>query len=333
MTSITLCMIVKNEAECLPRCLGAAAGLWDELIVVDTGSTDATVAVAESYGATILHYDWQYPGHKGAARQMGIDAAIGDWIVVLDADEIICDPSGLRRFLSDPPEPDTTAVNVQFVNYDPDTGAETLRWYQVRAFRRGLYRYIHREHEMPQWCGTQNAVRHEIVLDTVFEHRVPVGREPAKMQPMLDRLSLDVEEHPGDPVPLYFLHRQYLLAGDYPACIEWGQRYLACDAMIDPCECYGNLATCYTRMGEGNEAVRWLCRALAEQPQRRIWWTRLAEMYMSAGHWQIAMSYLRGAGELWPQFAWQQEPVERGAGLQAMIDRCQAALAAMHHTH
>lgn len=331
MTTISLCLITKNEAECLPRCLDAAAGLYDQLLVVDTGSTDATVQIAESYGATVLRYDWQYPGNKGAARQMGIDAATGDWIVILDADEIIRDPEGLRRFLETPPEPDGTAVNVRFENYAPDTGQLTLSWYQIRVFRRGLYRYIHREHEMPQWCGEGG--QKELVLDTVFEHRVPAGREPAKMQPMLDRLHLDVEEHPGDPGPLYFLHRQYLLGGDYRTAIEWGQHYLACEAMIDPCECYGNLATCYYRLGEGNEAVRWLHRAMAEQPQRRVWWVRLAEMYMAAGHWNIAMSYLRGAGELWPQFVWQQEPIEQGGGLQALVDKCQAALAATHHTH
>lgn len=331
--TISLCMIVKNEEATLPRCLDAAAGLWDELIIVDTGSTDATVAVAESRGATVLRYEWVQPGNKGASRMVGIEAATADWIVVLDADELICDPGGLRRFLLAPPEPDITAVNVRFVNYDPDTGAETLRWYQVRAFRRGLYRYVHREHEMPHWCGPQDATPREIVLDTIFEHRVPAGREPGKMQPMLDRLTLDVEEHPGDPGPLYFLHRQYLLAGEYQASIDCGLRYLACDAMIDPCECYGNLATCCQQLDAGNEAVRWLQRALAEQPNRRIWWIRLAEMYMSGGYWNIALAYLRGAGELWPGFAWQLEPVEQGAGLQALVDKCQASLSATHHTH
>ncbi len=329
--TISLCMIVKNEEACLPRCLAAAAGLWDELVIVDTGSTDNTVAIAESHGATVLHYEWQYPGNKGAARNVGLDAASGDWIVVVDAGEVIADPSGLSRFLLNPPEPDVTAVNVRFVNFDPATGQPTLNWYQVRAFRRGLYRYIHREHELPHWCGEGEPK--ELVLDTVFEHRAPAGREPGKMQPMLDRLTLDVEEHSGDPGPLYFLHRQYLLAGQYDQAIEWGHRYLACEATIDPCECYGNLATCYMRLGDGNEAIRWLHRALAEQPQRRIWWIRIAEMYMGAGHWNIALGYLRGAGELWPAFVWQQEPVEQGHGLQALADKCQASLAATHHTH
>lgn len=329
--TISLCLIVKNEQECLPRCLDAAAGLYDELVIVDTGSTDDTVAIADRYGARVLHYDWQYPGNKGAARMVGIDAATGDWIVVLDADEVLADPHGLRHFLLQPPDEKITAANVRFVNYDPATGQPTLSWYQVRAFRRGLYRYIHREHELPHWCG--DGEPHEVVLDTVIEHRVPVGREPGKMQPMLDRLRLDVEEHPGDPGPLYFLHRQYLLDGQYDQAIEWGHRYLACEAMVDPCECYGNLATCHYQLGDGNEAIRWLHRAAAEQPHRRIWWIRMAEMYMAAGHWNIALAHLRLAGELWPVFTWQREPVEEGAKLQALIDKCQHNLAALHHTH
>ena len=57
----------------------------DELIVVDTGSTDRTVEIAESFGATVLHVPWT--GDFSAARNPGFDAATGDWILWLDADE------------------------------------------------------------------------------------------------------------------------------------------------------------------------------------------------------------------------------------------------------
>ncbi len=84
---LSLCMIVKDEEEMLPRCLAAAGAAVDEIIVVDTGSSDATVAIAEAHGARVLHHEWD--GDFGAARNVSLDAATGDWVLCLDADEVL----------------------------------------------------------------------------------------------------------------------------------------------------------------------------------------------------------------------------------------------------
>jgi glycosyltransferase involved in cell wall biosynthesis len=63
---ISLCMIVKNEEKHLPRCLESVRGLVDEIVVVDTGSEDNTVSIAESLGAKVHHLPW--PGDFSAAR-------------------------------------------------------------------------------------------------------------------------------------------------------------------------------------------------------------------------------------------------------------------------
>ncbi|HVR60326.1 MAG TPA: glycosyltransferase family 2 protein [Polyangia bacterium] len=86
LKTVSLCMIVKNEAELLPRFLSCAAGLWDELVVVDTGSTDATVAIAEAAGARIVRHAWA--DDFSAARNAGLDVATGDFVLALDADEM-----------------------------------------------------------------------------------------------------------------------------------------------------------------------------------------------------------------------------------------------------
>ena len=85
--TMSLCMIVKDEEEMLPRCLEAVAGVVDELVVVDTGSTDRTVDIARSFGARVLHHTWD--GDFAAARNVALDAATGDWILSLDADEVL----------------------------------------------------------------------------------------------------------------------------------------------------------------------------------------------------------------------------------------------------
>src|SRR5918997_4758595 len=85
--TLSLCMIVKDEEEMLPRTLEAVKPAVDEIIVVDTGSTDRTVEIAESFGAKVLHHEWT--GDFAAARNVSIDAATGDWILYLDADEVL----------------------------------------------------------------------------------------------------------------------------------------------------------------------------------------------------------------------------------------------------
>lgn len=82
---ISLCMIVKNEEKFLPGCLESVKGLVDEIIVVDTGSTDATMEIAGRYGAKIHEHPWQ--NDFSLHRNQSIGYATGDWILILDADE------------------------------------------------------------------------------------------------------------------------------------------------------------------------------------------------------------------------------------------------------
>ena len=85
--TLSLCMIVKDEEEMLPRCLEAAAPAVDEIIVVDTGSSDRTIAIAKSFGAKVIEFEWT--GSFAEARNVSIEAATGDWLMYLDADEVL----------------------------------------------------------------------------------------------------------------------------------------------------------------------------------------------------------------------------------------------------
>ncbi len=84
---ISLCMIVKNEEQLLPSCLNSVKDLVDEIIVVDTGSTDKTIEIAKSFGAKIFFFEWV--NDFAAARTESLKYATKEWILVLDADELI----------------------------------------------------------------------------------------------------------------------------------------------------------------------------------------------------------------------------------------------------
>lgn len=83
--SLTLCLIARDEAALLPGCLASVRGVADAVVVVDTGSTDETAAVAAAAGAQVLHAPWT--DDFAAARNVGLEAVSTDWMLVLDADE------------------------------------------------------------------------------------------------------------------------------------------------------------------------------------------------------------------------------------------------------
>jgi len=84
---VTLCMIVKNEEDNLEKCLCSAEPYVDEIVIVDTGSTDSTVSIARSFGAHVTGFKWC--GDFSAARNVSLDAALCQWILWLDADDIV----------------------------------------------------------------------------------------------------------------------------------------------------------------------------------------------------------------------------------------------------
>lgn len=84
---LSLCMIVRDEAELLPKCLQHALGVWDELCVVDTGSQDATADIVREAGGSVVAYEWG--GDFAAARNQSLAAAQCEWVLVLDADELL----------------------------------------------------------------------------------------------------------------------------------------------------------------------------------------------------------------------------------------------------
>ncbi|MCU7667915.1 glycosyltransferase [Bacillus thuringiensis] len=87
MSTISLCMIVKDEEKRLPNCLESVKDLVDEIIIVDTGSTDKTEDIAKDFGAQIYHFEWIHD--FAAARNFSLEKATKDWILWLDADESI----------------------------------------------------------------------------------------------------------------------------------------------------------------------------------------------------------------------------------------------------
>jgi glycosyltransferase involved in cell wall biosynthesis len=138
-TRVSLTMIVRNEAENLPRALRSARGLFDETIVVDTGSTDRTRDIAREHGAKVFDFPWV--DDFAAARNAALDHATGDYVMWLDADDVILPASrdklsGLfKRLRGAGP-----AGYMMFTRISPTVAVGHVRLFPIRPDIRWTYR-------------------------------------------------------------------------------------------------------------------------------------------------------------------------------------------------
>ncbi|MDR3627623.1 MAG: glycosyltransferase [Ignavibacteriaceae bacterium] len=153
---ISLSMIVKNEEKYLKDCLESVKGIVDEIILVDTGSTDSTLKIAEEYGAKIFHFEWIYD--FSAARNYSLEHCTGNWILYLDADERLSSKSvNLLKKLTG--RNDKTAYYCQVCSIDEINGRPSVMSY-VRLFPN--YKSLRFEgavHEQIEYSLKQNKIR------------------------------------------------------------------------------------------------------------------------------------------------------------------------------
>lgn len=136
MSTISLCMIVRDEEEVLARCLESAAGLVDEIIIVDTGSKDRTREIAQRF--TDLVYDFPWIDDFAAARNFSFSHASCDYCMWLDADDVILPPDR-EKFLA-LKESLNAGVDVVMLRYNTgfdSQGRVTFSYYRERIVRNG----------------------------------------------------------------------------------------------------------------------------------------------------------------------------------------------------
>ena len=180
---LSVCYIVKNEEKNLPLSLETVKDFADELIVVDTGSTDDTKKIALDAGATVLDFAWR--DDFAAARNFALDHATGDWIVFPDADEGFLTPEKVRGKISeiDAMQPPIDAVMITRVNMDPETKKNQGNDRAVRLFRNTPeIRYQGRIHENITHPSGQLRLYHDDGKLTVYHtgYAESVGMEKSR---------------------------------------------------------------------------------------------------------------------------------------------------------
>ena len=146
LPDLSVCMIVKDEEAVLDRCLRSMAPLAKQLVVVDTGSGDATVAIAKRHNAEVYHHAPEVPFNFSAARNYSISKAKCDWVLIIDADEVLLSDAvdTIRRMVQD----GTEAAHMI-----------TTRLYQTNPHAEGLIPNDGVHPDTADYCGFLNSVK------------------------------------------------------------------------------------------------------------------------------------------------------------------------------
>jgi len=234
---ISLVMIVKNEERFLRNCLNSARELVDEIVIVDTGSTDHTLAIAQEFGAKIVRSEWT--DDFAAARNISLEHATGDWALWLDADEEIPAES-LAAFQQavDTAAPDAGGFMVEFHNWLQSTyrkaDTDMAVHHACRLFRLlpGV-RFEGRIHEQNlrslQALGYHYAYTPGLIVDH-FGYAAEIMDLRNKHERFIRMLTREVEECPDEALRhfhLFNLGNAYYTRGD----MENAAAYLRLAAM------------------------------------------------------------------------------------------------------
>ena len=271
---LSVAMIVRDEAQMLPEFLENIQPLADEICLVDTGSTDDTVALAEAAGCVVSDFCWC--DDFSAARNVALKACTGSWVLVLDADERIAetDRLRLRQVLLEPRDrcyrittrnyTDVTSLN----GFTPVTATD--------PFAKGF----------PGWFPSEKVRLFPNIKEAAFE-----GRVHELVHPSLEAQGMSIE---NSDIPIH----HYPLLKD-PAFIQQKREsYLALGLkkvqdVPQSAKAYAELGAQYIELGRIDQAVKAYRQAVGLNPENARWLQSLGSTLFLVGQKEAANQALR----------------------------------------
>lgn len=231
MIRLSQCMIVKNEEKNIEKALTWGKELMWEQIVVDTGSTDRTVEIAQKLGATIYHFPWI--DDFAAAKNFAIEQAKGDWIAFLDADEYLS-PEGVKSMsalLKGSQLQRFDGISTGWQQLD-DEGHIFSSATQVRFFKHlPDIRYRRKIHEQlvsvkGRKLKIADAVLEISIFHTGYQKQALAGKKKSGRNMRL--IQEELKEHPDDYEMLGYLGDEYYVDGKMEEAMQAYRRSIAC---------------------------------------------------------------------------------------------------------
>lgn len=213
--TISCCMIVKNEEAFLKQCLESVKDYVDEIVIVDTGSTDGTVEIAKRYTDRVYFHPWE--GSFSKARNQAMAYAACDWILTIDADEELVADSGalLRQAVREAGSADAIYANIISIY---SGGRKTARHNSERILRNN--RIIHYEGSVHnRVTGVTQSKISKIEL-MHYGYNLDEKKAQEKFIRTSELLKQQIRETPDDPKPHHYLGTSYLARGMFKEAIE-----------------------------------------------------------------------------------------------------------------
>lgn len=239
MIPISICIIMKNEEKHIANCLEALIkhgfgpdGGNGEIVLVDTGSTDNSISIAEKYLSEIFHFDWI--NDFAAAKNYAVSCAKNDWVMIIDTDEYMqtYDSNAVQDYMNHHIKEIGTLLSMVPVE---ENNITSKRFFQVeRMYNRKYYHFIYPIHEQLVPINNCCPLKYYKIPVSILHHGYDGSQEvlEKKAKRNNDILFKELEKRPDDPYLYFQIAQSYMLCRDMEAAYEWYGKGLAYD--IDP---------------------------------------------------------------------------------------------------
>ncbi len=300
--TLSLCMIVKNESKNLPRCLASVAGLADEIIIADTGSTDDTVQIAQKLGAKIYYYPWNQ--NFSDARNFAISKATGSWVLLLDADEKLekADHPKVRELMQDD---SIDGAHFTIYNYMGAEVSDNCTLHNgFRLLRNsGQYCFEGEIHEQITRRDKKEATGKLPITDIKIYHYGYMDNQAAAQQKRLRNIPIlkkQLENRPKDPFVLFNLGNEYLAMNSHTAALEV---YTRAFAEMDSRRAYAphlirRMVYCHQHLKQYDQALALVAQGLALYPACTDYEYARADIYQITRRYTMAIESLQRCLEM-----------------------------------
>lgn len=289
---LSVAMIVKNEEENLPIVIGSLNNVYDELIIVDTGSTDNTKKVAKELGAKV--YDLKLdPFHFGDARNFSFEKCTGDWIVWVDADDKVKNPEGIRKQMEEAPDGVTAFVAIYNYSFDENGKCNSRHWKERLIKNEGWYTWKGVLHEA--LVPVRQTVANHSTLFEIDHNKSDDGYQNSS-QRNYDIISAWVEEEgigSTDPRNILSLGNACLGLKQYDEAIKYFTIFAQESGWSE--EIYVALhraAVCCRFLGKHQMAIDYELQAIKVDPKIKDAYIGLGQTFMELHDWDNAEHWL-----------------------------------------
>lgn len=291
--TLSLAMIVKNEQGTIARVLSCAKSFCDELVVVDTGSTDSTLEIVKSMGAKVFHFEWI--DNFAAARNHAFEQCSKDWIVWLDADDVVPEEScqNVRALKEAILDEQHDAIFVPYHCAFDSIGQPTFSMYRERFLRRGAQlKWDYAVHECITVPEGRALYRNEIVI----EHRPLEAKLKTKVGRNLRILEASIAAGDRSERNLFYYANELRDNNRFAEAVSMYDEYLEiATRQEEKYDAARSSFQCRVELKQEDMALPWALKAIAINPQRAEAFNDIGLYFYQRERWRDAIPFFTAA--------------------------------------